>query len=133
MGDAEVVVAFLAVINTHNADGVASMLSDDHEFIDSLGHALVGRDAVRAAWQGYFAFCPDYRVEADDVIADGNCVAAFGAAGGTISDGAALPVANAWRIPAAWRAVVKDGLVKRWQVYADNKPVYDILARRAVL
>jgi len=26
-------------------------------------------------------------------------------------------------------AVVQDGLVKEWRVYADNKPVYDILAK----
>ena len=32
---------------------------------------------------------------------------------------------------AAWLARVENGLLKEWRVYADNKPVYDILARSA--
>jgi hypothetical protein len=36
----------------------------------------------------------------------------------------------AWRIPAAWKGSVRDGKVAEWRVFADNKPVYDILARR---
>jgi hypothetical protein len=44
-------------------------------------------------------------------------------AGGTI-DGVA------WRTPAAWKAVIRDGTVLEWRVFADNKPVYEILARR---
>jgi hypothetical protein len=36
---------------------------------------------------------------------------------------------NTWRTPAAWMAVVENGLIKQWRVYADNKPVYDIVAK----
>jgi hypothetical protein len=36
-----------------------------------------------------------------------------------------------WQIAAAWRAVVENGLVKEWRVFADNKPVYDIMAKSA--
>ena len=46
----------------------------------------------------------------------------FGTAGGTIAE-------HAWEKPDAWRAVIENGLVKEWRVYADNKPVYDILAK----
>ena len=53
---------------------------------------------------------------------NGKQVAVFGAAGGTIAG-------TKWRTPAAWLAVVQDDLVKEWRVYADNKPVYDILAK----
>jgi hypothetical protein len=42
--------------------------------------------------------------------------------------GGNLPAENKWRIPAAWLAVVNNGKIQRWQVFADNKPVYDILA-----
>jgi len=31
------------------------------------------------------------------------------------------------RTPKPWRAVVKDGQIAEWQVYADNKPVYELL------
>jgi len=53
----------------------------------------------------------------------------FGAAGGTIAKKGKLPDENKWRTCAAWLAVVENGLVKEWRVYADNKPVYDILAK----
>jgi hypothetical protein len=53
----------------------------------------------------------------------------FGAAGGTIATNGELPPENKWRTSAAWLAVVEDGLVKKWQVYADNKPVYEIMAK----
>jgi hypothetical protein len=35
-----------------------------------------------------------------------------------------------WRTPAAWLAVVRGGMVLEWRVFADNKPVYEILAKR---
>jgi hypothetical protein len=40
---------------------------------------------------------------------------------------------NEWSIPAAWRVGVEGGLIKKWQVCADNKPVYDILAKAKAL
>ena len=67
----------------------------------------------------------------EDIFVDGNIVAVFGAAGGTIGVNGKLLAANKWQIPAAWRAVVEKGLVKEWRVFADNKPVYDILAKSA--
>jgi hypothetical protein len=63
------------------------------------------------------------------MLSGGNLVAVFGAAGGTIAADGKLPPENKWRTSAAWRAIVDGGLVKQWRVYADNKPVYDIIAR----
>ncbi len=40
-----------------------------------------------------------------------------------------LPSENGWRIPACWRAVVRDEKVSEWRIYTDNKPVYDIMAK----
>jgi len=57
------------------------------------------------------------------VMAEGDTALAAGEAGGTI-DGVA------WRTPAAWMATVREGKVAEWRVFADNKPVYEILARR---
>jgi ketosteroid isomerase-like protein len=118
----ETVLAFLDRINEHDIAKLAALMTEDHVFVDSLGQAIRSREKMRAGWQGYFAMCPDYWVSHEEVLQNGNIVAVFGAAGGTIN-------ANKWRIPAAWMAVVQDGLVKEWRVYADNKPVYDILAK----
>jgi hypothetical protein len=32
-----------------------------------------------------------------------------------------LPKENHTSVPATWRAVVRDGLIAEWQVYADNQ------------
>lgn len=77
---------------------------------------------MRAGWRSYYALCPDYWVGEDEIFQNGVKVAIFGEAGGTI-------VARRWSTPAAWLAVVENGLIKEWRVYADNKPVYDILAK----
>ncbi len=47
-------------------------------------------------------------------------VLAVGEAGGSI-DGVA------WQTPAAWKALIREGKVMEWRVFADNKPVYEIL------
>lgn len=123
------VLAFLDRINQRDVDKLAELMTQDHVFIDSLGQAVVGREEMRRGWRGYFAFCPDYWVSHEETLTSGRLVAVFGAAGGTIAADGKLPPENRWRTSAAWLAVVENGLVKQWRVYADNKPVYDILAR----
>jgi ketosteroid isomerase-like protein len=118
----EAVLAFLDAINAHDVDKLLGLMTEDHAFIDSLGKGIEGRDKMRAAWSGYFGFCPDYRVSHEDIVNDRNLVLVTGAAGGTIAG-------TRWDIPAAWKAVVNNGLLREWRVYADNKPVYDILAK----
>jgi ketosteroid isomerase-like protein len=104
-------------------------MTEDHIFIDSLGNSVTGRESMRAGWRAYFTFCPDYWVSHEQILPNGDLVAVFGSAGGTIAANGKLPPENTWKISAAWLATVDKGLVKQWRVYADNKPVYDIIAR----
>jgi len=129
MDPVETVLHFLEGINQRDADKLAEWMTEDHVFIDSLGNAVRGREQMRSGWRGYYAFCPDYWVSHEELFANGNRVAVFGAAGGTIAIGVKLLPENKWRTPAAWFAVVENGMVKEWRVYADNKPVYDIMAK----
>jgi ketosteroid isomerase-like protein len=131
MNPVETLLAFFDAINRHDPDKLASLMTQDHIFIDSLGNSVRGREKMRAGWAAYFALCPDYRVSHEDVFPTGNAVAVFGSAGGTISVNGQLVPENKWQTPAAWRAVVPDGLIQEFRVYADNKPVYDILAKSA--
>jgi len=84
---------------------------------------MQGATSMEAGWRSYFTMCPDYWIHTDSVIAEGDVVLAVGEAGGTI-DG------TSWQTPAAWKAVVRDGKVMEWRVFADNKPVYEILSSR---
>jgi ketosteroid isomerase-like protein len=130
MTPVETVLNFLERINQHDVDKLAELMTEDHVFVDSLGQAVQGREKMRAGWRAYYSFCPDYWVAHEHIFSDGNQVAAFGEAGGTLAAHGALPEKNRWRTPVAWRAVVENGLVKGWRVYADNKPVYDLMAKR---
>jgi ketosteroid isomerase-like protein len=129
MSPIETVLQFLERINQREADKLAELMTEDHVFIDSLGQSVRGREKMRAGWRGYYAFCPDYWVSHEEIFENGNRVVVIGAAGGTITTHGQLPLENKWRTPAAWLAVVEKGLVKEWRVYADNKPVYEILAK----
>jgi uncharacterized protein (TIGR02246 family) len=132
MTPVETVLQFLERINQRDAEKVAELMTEDHLFVDSLGHTVRGREQMRAGWRGYYAFCPDYWVSHEEILQNGNMVAVFGSAGGTIAANGKLPSENKWRTAAAWLAVVENYLVKEWRVYADNKPVYDIMARSKV-
>jgi ketosteroid isomerase-like protein len=120
---AEIFKQFVTEINSHDVGTIAELMTADHVFVDSLGNRVQGATSMEAGWRGYFGMCPDYRIQADDVISNGGVVLAVGEAGGTI-DGVR------WRTPAAWKAVIRDGRVAEWRVFADNKPVYEILERR---
>ena len=125
----QAVLNFIERINAHDADQLVDLITDDHVFVDSLGSIVQGKEKMRSAWKSYFTFCPDYQISHEDILQSGNTVAAFGTAGGTISVKGRLVEENRWKIPAAWKAVAVRGLIHEWRVYADNKPVYDILAR----
>jgi len=125
----EVVRGFVDRINAHDVAGLLALMTSDHDFIDSLGHTIRGAEELRSAWRTYFDWMPDYAIEIESVVAGGEVVALFGRASGTYAPDGALRKENRWEVLAAWRAVVRDERVAQWQVYADNKPVYDILAR----
>jgi ketosteroid isomerase-like protein len=114
---------FIARINAHDSHGVAASCTPDHLFIDSLGTRLSDLAKLETGWAGYFTLFPDYRIEVDTMISDGALVLLSGWASATHR-----PTGRRWRITAAWRAVVAEHLVAEWQVYADNKPVYEILS-----
>jgi ketosteroid isomerase-like protein len=118
-----VVVEFVARINAHDPTGIVELCTPNHVFIDSLGSHLSGSEKLQQAWAGYFALFPDYRIEIEFAASKEMMVLACGFASATYAKSA-----KEWRIPAAWRAMITKGKVVEWQVYADNKPVYELLA-----
>jgi ketosteroid isomerase-like protein len=123
----DTVLAFLKQINARNIDGLCALMTEDHVFVDGLGNRTEGREAMRKGWVGYFRMFPDYRVSHTDIFSEGDVVATFGTAEGTLAIKEELPKENHWSVPAAWRAVVRDGLIAEWQVYADNQSARKIM------
>ena len=115
---------FVAAINAHDSRRIIASCTPSHVFIDSLGAKVTGLANLRQGWDWYFATFPDYRIEIRGVMSERNAVLLHGVAAGTHAASA-----SKWRIPAAWRAKVRNGLVSEWQVYADNKSVYELLSR----
>jgi ketosteroid isomerase-like protein len=112
---AEVVAVFIECINAHDVPALTACLTEDHRFIDSLGTVFSTRDTLRQGWAGYFALVSDYRVTVDESAVGKGSLILVGTAAGK-SGGVS------WSVPAAWRAVVRDGQIAEWQVYADNEP-----------
>jgi ketosteroid isomerase-like protein len=122
----DTVLAFLEQINAGNVDGLCALMTEDHLLVDGLGNRLQRREAMRNGWAGYFRMFPDYRVSHADVFSQGDVVAAFGSAEGTLAVKGELPKDKHSSVPATWRAVVRDDVVAEWHVYADNQSAIKI-------
>jgi len=98
-------------INARNLGGLASLMTQDHTFIDSAGVAISGNRACVDAWQGFFMSFPDYRNVFDTVEAHGDVVTMIGH-----SECSEPSLAG----PALWTAKIEHGLVAQWRVYEDT-------------
>jgi len=124
-----VVLKFEQLINSRDAVAVCSLLTCDSVFVDSVGNRIEGAAKMRPAWEGYFKMVPDYTISHSEIFANGDTVAVFGSAQGTFSKDGQIKKEDFWKTPAAWRAVVKDGKIALWQVFADNEPIRAITRR----
>jgi len=122
-----VVLDFIEAINNANLDKMYDLMTIDHVFIDSQDNRTIGKDKMRQAWMGYFALFPDYKIEINEIFENDNFIGMFGYASGTYLNIINEDMSNYWRIPAAWRAIVKDNHIELWQVYTDNLIVMDIV------
>ena len=125
MNNKQTILEFIARINAHDVEALGKLMSDDHRFIDAHGNEVIGKEKMVPGWRGYFEWFPDYYLEVTDVFEDGDNFALFGFAGGSFKG----KETESWRLPAAWKAIVKDGHVNLWQVFADTKIPFEIIER----
>ena len=71
-----VIDRFNEAFNRHDADAVASLLTDDTVFEDTSpapdGQRIEGKAAVSDFWRGWFARNPDAKFEAEETIVSGD-------------------------------------------------------------
>jgi ketosteroid isomerase-like protein len=120
--------AFLRAINRQDVDRLVELMSPAHRFIDSLGNIVEGRDKMRHGWAGYFKMVPDYTLAVDEYYPAHSTVIMLGIASGTFTHDGQLHSTNRWQTPIAIRALIEDGLVAEWRVYADNEPIRKLMA-----
>ena len=120
----KVILAFVEAMNAHDLTALGDLMTDDHTFIDAHGNRVTGREQMLAGWRGYFEWFPDYWIEVSDIFENENDFAMCGFAGGSFKGVAD----KTWRLPAAWKATVKDGRVALWQVFADTKIPFETIS-----
>jgi len=126
----EIAMEFIKRINSGDADAVCQLMTADHIFQDALGKRFIGRDKMREGWRAYFKTVADYQVHADEFFQTGERLAIFGTASGTYAGAGDASSDKFWKVPAAWRVLIRDGLVAEWCVYADNQPLRKLMGER---
>lgn len=98
-------------INARSVEGVASLMPEDHVFIDIPGKVHNGKEYMLQCWVEFFDEYPDYknifiRVENQNnfVIMLGHSVCSYEPLDG----------------PAIWTAKIKNNLVALWQIFEDT-------------
>ena len=120
--------AFLRAINRQDVDALVTLMTPGHRFVDSLGNVVEGPDRLREAWMAYFRMVPDYALAIEETYPSERAVVMLGVAQGTFTRDGALHPENRWQTPVAVRALVEDGLIAEWRVYADNEPMRKVMA-----
>jgi hypothetical protein len=123
----KIALKFIDAINEADTDKIRNLMSEDHKFIDPQDNSMNGKENMIQAWNEYFRIFPDYRIEVLNTFEKDEDVCFLGYASGTYLNLRNEANSNHWRIPAAWKAIVRDNHIKHWQVYADNIIVLNII------
>lgn len=110
-------VSFIDCINRRDLDGLCRLMTENHTLVIFGEPSLVGRDASRRAWQGYFTGFPRYRIHPLRLAQLGLQVAVLGATTGShlgLSDEQEI------RETLIWLAEIRHGLISRWQLIEDS-------------
>ena len=102
---------FNEFINRQDLEGLASLMTDSHVFIDSSNTIVRGKTKALEALREFFRLFPDYRNVFESVEIHGSLVTIRGRS--TCSD-------ERLDGPALWTAKVKDGQISDWRVYEDT-------------
>ncbi len=120
---------FITAVNGHNLAKMGLLLANNHVFVDAVGSKVEGKESTLATWKGYLQWFPDYAIKAEQLIQNGDTVVVFGQISGTFYKGQTDSANGHWHLPAAIRAVARNGKIEFWQVYADTKAPSDVLNR----
>jgi ketosteroid isomerase-like protein len=129
MNATDLVLKFVDAINHADVGAISDLRSDDHLFIDSDGTEIRGRESMREAWNGYFSMMPDYKIQVQEIFSRRQAVVLIGTATGTYSSDGKLDPSDRWKVPAAWRAVVRGDRIAVWQVFVNPEPILRIMRR----
>lgn len=111
------VVAFVDRVNHRDLAGLARLMTADHELRVHDEAPVRGRAANVAAWRGYFASFPAYRICPLRIAEAGERVAVLGY---TVGSHLGLPDEDERDLPVIWTAEVAGRAVRAWSVLEDD-------------
>ena len=86
-----------------------------------------GKELMKGGWMEYYRLFPDYKIEVNRIMQDGNVFLLCGTASGSFHG--RKEKGGSFDIPAAWKAIVENGKVKLWQVFADTHVQFAAMGR----
>lgn len=109
-------------INRHDVAAIGLLLARDHLLVEPGGREVRGPEKAQEAWSACFDRYPEYRIVIEDTLEAGPVVGMMGSVSGTTRAAQGTSEsARRWKMPAAWKLVVRDGRVERFQIFADEE------------
>jgi len=107
-----IALQFNEYINRQDVDGLASLMTQGHTFIDRKGQIDRGKAVMTKGWIDFFRSFPQYRNTFERVESRGDLVVLYGYA--------------TWKVGAdpdyaIWTARIEGGLVAEWCIYEDTE------------
>jgi len=125
----EVAMAFVEAINSKDVDRMASLMTNDHKFIDGDGSEHSGKDRMTTGWRKHLELIPNLTLSISQHFEENETVVLLGWSSGTIVQNGELKQENSWRVPCAWRVLVESEKVAIWQLYANQCALHEIYDR----
>jgi ketosteroid isomerase-like protein len=122
--------AFIDRINARDADGLAALMTDDHELIVFDESPLRGRDANVDAWRGYFRSFPQYVIWPHEAVERDGVVAVLGH---TTGSHVGLSDDQERKLTLIWLAEVVDRRLRSWRLVEDTPARRQALGLRPIL
>lgn len=124
-----IVLDFIRAINAADVDSISFLLTEDHAFVDSQNNKVIGKEAMTEAWKAFYKVFPDYHIEVNETLAKEDIVMVTGFASGTYKNLKHEDIDTSWIVPACFKAILKDGKIELWQIFADMSKAYEIVKR----
>lgn len=123
------VLDYIRAINAANIDAISNLMTEDHVFVDSQNNKVIGKTAMTDAWIAFYKLFPDYHIEVNETVCKNDIVMVTGIASGTYKNLKHEDMETSWIVPACFKAIVKDGKIELWQIFADMSKAYEIVKR----
>lgn len=107
-----IALQFNEYINNQDIKGLASLMTEDHTFIDREDEVYRGKETMTKGWMEFFQAFPEYRNTFIRVESQADLVILIGYA--TWSKGSQPDYA-------VWTAIIRDDLVAEWRIYQDTE------------